>query len=103
MTIKIRKTAHHISTMNVYNLIHETNFYSLGAILKSGLIFTSSKTQKIKEVLGQGSKNRRLTTDPTVSLYQPDFYLMYDEVDGVYMRLQPKTESLPILRLCNVV
>lgn len=67
--------------MDLYCLIHETNFKSLYSILKSGYVLTSGKTQTM--VQGQGSKNRRLTNDPTVSLTIPDFYLLYDEVDGV--------------------
>ncbi|AAQ21628.1 unknown [Cryptophlebia leucotreta granulovirus] len=80
--------------MDLYYLIHETSFTSLFGILKSGHIFTSSKTQEIMEARGQGGKNRRLTSDPAMSLKMTNFYELYDEVDGVYMRLCLKTESL---------
>ena len=80
--------------MDRYYLIHETSLSSLLCILKSGYLLTSSKTQKMANAAGQGSKNRRLTSDPTVSLTMPDFYEYYDEVDGVYMRLLNKETSL---------
>nr|QNN89484.1 hypothetical protein [Pieris brassicae granulovirus] len=80
--------------MNMYYLIHETSLSSLELILKSGYIFTSGKTQSIKETKGQGSKKRRLATNPATSLLDSEFYEHYDEVDGVYMRLQSKTDSV---------
>ncbi|ACZ63515.1 PrGVORF29 [Pieris rapae granulovirus Wuhan] len=78
----------------MYYLIHETSLSSLELILKSGYIFTSGKTQTIKETKGQGSKKRRLATNPATSLLDSEFYEHYDEVDGVYMRLQSKTDSV---------
>lgn len=79
--------------MDTFYLIHETSYGSLEKILQSGYLFISSKTQKLDSV-GQGSKNRRLTTDPMVSLTNPNFYDMYDEVDGVYLRLHPRTATI---------
>lgn len=80
--------------MNKYNLIHETTLYSLNLILDAGHLLRSSKTQQILEVKGQGSKNRKLATDPRVSLNTSNFYEFYDEVDGVYMRLQKKSDTV---------
>lgn len=80
--------------MDLYYLIHETSIASLDSILKNGFLLTSSKTQHMEGAVGQGSKNRRLAQDPSVSLTKSDFYELYDEVDGVYMRLQRKTESV---------
>ncbi|AKN63306.1 hypothetical protein AsGV032 [Agrotis segetum granulovirus] len=79
--------------MDFFYLIHETSFEALSKILQSGFLLTSSKTQKLK-VRGQGSSNRRLASDPRVSLTDSEFFNKYDEVDGVYMRLQPKMHSI---------
>nr|ANY57419.1 hypothetical protein PhopGVgp030 [Phthorimaea operculella granulovirus]QBH65865.1 hypothetical protein PhopGVgp030 [Phthorimaea operculella granulovirus]QBH65995.1 hypothetical protein PhopGVgp030 [Phthorimaea operculella granulovirus]QBH66125.1 hypothetical protein PhopGVgp030 [Phthorimaea operculella granulovirus]QBH66255.1 hypothetical protein PhopGVgp030 [Phthorimaea operculella granulovirus] len=80
--------------MEKFYLIHETSFRSLDNILTSGAIFTSGKTQHMTDYKGQGSKNRRLAKNPRVSLDMPNFGDVYDEVDGVYFRLHPKTSSV---------
>jgi len=72
-------------------LLHDTN--NIVEILKSQILYKSSD---IKSVRGQGSLNRRLATDPTISLKDEFFYEHYDEVDGVYFRLLDVSTPLRI-------
>lgn len=71
----------------MYELYHETNFFNLESILRDFILFRSSN-YKPEFKIGQGSVNRRLTQDPTVSIVNSDFFKFYDEVDGVYFRLK---------------
>lgn len=79
--------------MDRFYLIHETTHESFKKIIESGYLLVSSKTQKL-QVSGQGSKNRRLAPDPKVSLTNHNFYDVYDEVDGVYLRLHPCKDTI---------
>lgn len=79
--------------MDRFYLIHETTYTALQQILASGYLYVSSKTQSMF-VTGQGSKNRRLAHDPKISLINPNFYELYDEVDGVYLRLHPRDKTI---------
>jgi hypothetical protein len=71
----------------MYLIIHETSTSSLLEILKSNNLLKSSEVQKLGLSLGQGSKNRKLTSNPRISLEDGDFADKFDEVDGVYFRL----------------
>ena len=71
----------------MFLIIHETCTDSLQSILKSDMLYRSSKIHSLGLTRGQGAKNRRLAADPRVSLTNPDFDALYDEVDGVYFRL----------------
>jgi hypothetical protein len=71
----------------MFLIIHETSIDSLISILKNQMLYRSSKIQSLGLTYGQGTKNRRLASDPRISLTDPDFDTLYDEVDGVYFRL----------------
>jgi hypothetical protein len=72
----------------MFLIIHETCTDSLISILKNEILYRSSKIQSLGLTThGQGAKNRRLAPDPLISLTNPDFDTLYDEVDGVYFRL----------------
>jgi hypothetical protein len=71
----------------MFFIIHETSTDSLMNILKNEMLYRSSKIQSLGLAYGQGSKNRRLASDPLISLTDPNFDTLYDEVDGVYFRL----------------
>lgn len=71
----------------MFLIIHETVSDSLISILKNEMLFRSSKVQSLGLSSGQGRKHRRLSLDPYVSLTNPNFDELYDEVDGVYFRL----------------
>lgn len=71
----------------MYLIIHETSTSSLLEILKSNKLLKSSEVQKLGLSIGQGAKNRKLTSNPRVSLEDSDFADKFDEVDGVYFRL----------------
>jgi hypothetical protein len=70
----------------MFLLLHDTN--NILEILKSKILYKASNIPKIKSFkIGQGSPNRRLATDPCISLKDKKFFQYYDEVDGVYFRL----------------
>jgi hypothetical protein len=71
----------------MFLIIHETCTDSLISILKNEMLFRSSKIESLGLSHGQGSKHRRLSTDPHISLTNSNFGELYDEVDGVYFRL----------------
>ena len=71
----------------MFFIIHETSTDSLISILKNEMLFRSSKVQSLGLSSGQGAKNRKLSTTPFISLTNPNFNELYDEVDGVYFRL----------------
>jgi hypothetical protein len=59
--------------------------------MASGYLYRSSKTVELNIAPNEGWSNRRLARDPRISLLDSDFGMKYDEVDGVYFRLLPKT------------
>lgn len=71
----------------MFLIIHETSINSLISILENQMLYRSSKIQALGLEYGQGVKNRRLASNPRISLTDPDFDALYDEVDGVYFRL----------------
>ena len=71
----------------MYIIIHETSIKGLLNIFRVEKLFKSSTIKELGLRVGQGSPDRRLATDPTVSLSDKEFYNKYDEVDGVYFRL----------------
>lgn len=73
----------------MYFIIHETACDNLRPIIKAGMVLKKSLIQSLGLPCGQGCPNRRLTTDPSMSLTNPHFYKKYDEVDGVFFRLIP--------------
>lgn len=71
----------------MFDLYHETSFENVSKILESFELLKSSNIPKhIKR--GQGTANRKLTSDPMISLTDPEFYNDYDEVDAVFLRLK---------------
>lgn len=84
----------------MYDIYHETAFENLESILKYQTLFKSSELNS-RGRSGQGSVNRRLAQDPTISLVNRTFYDSYDEVDAVYFRL--KTHKSPIELVYNEV
>lgn len=81
--------------MEKFHLIHETSCENVQQILLNRYLFTSSKTQNMRSVVGgQGGSNRRIAIDPRVSLHDSKFMEKYDEVDGVYFRLHPKLHHM---------
>ena len=73
--------------IKMFFIIHETSTDKLMSILKNEMLYRCSKIQSLGLACGQGSKNRRLASDPLISLTDPNFDTLYDEVDGVYFRL----------------
>jgi hypothetical protein len=74
----------------MYTIIHETTIPKLLGILNDGKLFRSSIVQELGLVTQGSTRQRKLTEDPHVSLYNRKFYDKYDEVDGVYFRLWTK-------------
>lgn len=81
----------------MYELYHETSFSNLESILDE---FTLYKGSFFREefIIGQGSRNRKLTNNPNVSLTDRNFYEYYDEVDGVYFRLKKINDIISLKR-----
>lgn len=71
----------------MFLIIHETSINSLISIINNKMLYRSSIIKSLGLNHGQGSKNRRLTDDPKISLKDSNFDTLYDEVDGVYFRL----------------
>ncbi|AAK85665.1 hypothetical protein [Epiphyas postvittana nucleopolyhedrovirus] len=79
----------------MYHLVHETTIANFDKIVDSNVLLIASKT-KLLNVSFQGSKNRKLATDPTESLKDRAFHERFDEVDGVYFRLHATNDPIKL-------
>nr|CAC19151.1 hypothetical protein [Diadromus pulchellus ascovirus 4a] len=84
-TFQINNFRGEVNINMVARLIHETTFENFVSILKSKMLYKPSENNLGNTV--QGSRNRRIVSDPFISLKNKNFYDYYDEVDAVYMRL----------------
>lgn len=78
----------------MYDIYHETICENLEKILQSGKMLIKSLAEKNCTKSVQGSLNRRLAKDPTVTLRDSGFFTEYDEVDAVYFRFKKRNDAI---------
>lgn len=76
-----------------YDIYHETVAENFFKIFESGQLMIKSHSEKIGGKSVQGSKSRRLATDPKITLKDPGFFTEFDEVDACYFRFKKSTQQ----------